>query len=295
MLEAVRPDAITVISGEAGRIGEPAARTVLSLQLALLWAALRSRTERSRIFLGLDEAAWFANETLGQMFRLGRRWNLSVLLATQSLELFREDLREALWTNASDFVVFRGSSEEARQFERWNPEASPERLARLARGEAAVFLEKGRAPGWIRLRPRTEPLLTDRLRQAAERSRPLWSPDPETVGGPTDAPPAPPRQRGVAPKAAEAALRVLQSDPSATTITIPLSRLRVEHRGPESSWRELGRWLSSQGRLRSERGSEGTVWSVDVAGLELEDPPGPAPVSGGTGAVGSEGSGGPSP
>lgn len=266
--DALSPGTVTVLSGEAGRIGATAARLLLSVQLALLWSAVRARSLRHPVFLALDEAPWFVNESLGEMLRLGRRWNLSVLVATQSLDAFPEDLREALWTNASDFVVFRGSSDEARSFERWNPEASPERLARLARGEAAVFLGKGNRLEWIRLRPLEPPARAGTRDRVVERCRRLWGPGGPLAPADADATPRVPPGPTDLPMAARPAygalLELRRRNGGSGPLVLRLASLREEFLLDGGALRELGRWLAARGRLRTERGPDGTWWRIEL-------------------------------
>ncbi|MGI0052854.1 MAG: helicase HerA domain-containing protein, partial [Thermoplasmata archaeon] len=150
---AVAPGAITVITADAPQVGESTARYLLSVHLALLWSELLARPRPWKIFLALEEVQWYAHESLLELLRLGRRGNVHVWAATQSLRSLGEDLREAVLTNTSDFVIFRGDPEEAREFARWSPELSVDRLLSLPRGQAAVLLGKGEQLLWTATAP----------------------------------------------------------------------------------------------------------------------------------------------
>jgi len=98
----------------------------------------------------IDEAQWFAHESLGEMLRLGRRANVHLIVATQAVESLPEPVQEAVWTNVADFVAFRGSPQEAREFSHVAGGLLPESLLSLPRGEAAVLIGKGNALQWVR-------------------------------------------------------------------------------------------------------------------------------------------------
>jgi energy-coupling factor transporter ATP-binding protein EcfA2 len=148
--ELVKPDAFVLISGAASEVGETSARYLLSVYLALVWCELLARDARSKIFVVLDEAQWFAHESLAEMLRLGRRANVHVVLATQAVASLPESVAEAVWTNVADFVAFRGSPEEAREVARVARGVSTDAILSLPRGHAVVLLGKGHTVRWLR-------------------------------------------------------------------------------------------------------------------------------------------------
>ncbi len=150
---AVQPGSITVLSGDAPEVGESTARYLLAVHLALLWDALLGRRFRTKTFVVLDESQWYAHEGVADILRLGRRFNVHLWAATQALRSLAEPVREALLTNVADIVLFRGAPEEAREFARWIPELTPDRLLRLPQGYAAVLSGKGGEVDWVHLRP----------------------------------------------------------------------------------------------------------------------------------------------
>ena len=148
--DLVAPGRIVLIAGDAAEVGESTSRYLLSVYLALLWTELLARPEGTKTFVVLDEAQWFAHESLAEMLRLGRRRNVHVILATQAVSSLPEGVAEALWTNVADFVTFRGSPVEAREFSRVAHGVPPEAILALPRGEAAVLLGKGNTVRWLR-------------------------------------------------------------------------------------------------------------------------------------------------
>jgi hypothetical protein len=264
MSESLRPRGVTVLSGDAPSFGEAAARSYLSVQLALFWCSVVASRRPGPVFLFLDEAPFFAHESLAQMLRLGRRFGLHVVLGAQSLAGFPEPIREAIWTNCSEFVLFRGSPVEAREFDRWGTPVSSERLVNLPRGVAAVLIEKGRAVEWIRTRPRSPPRdSAARLREAADGSAERWG-GGSALGMPAD---RPGKDRSAIPSEARPVLNALQREigepGSGDSFRILLDRWRRVQPFSEGAIRAAGRWLSEGAVIRSERTPEGTVWTVD--------------------------------
>jgi hypothetical protein len=148
--DLVAPGRIVLIAGNAATVGEATARYLLSIYLALLWSQLLARTHGTKTFVVLDEAQWFVHESLAEMLRLGRRRNVHVVLATQAIASLPETVAEAIWTNVADFVAFRGSPDEAREFSRVARGVPTESILALPRGEAAVLLGKGSSVHWLR-------------------------------------------------------------------------------------------------------------------------------------------------
>ena len=145
--DLVAPGRIAVISGDASRVGETVARYLLAVYLALVWSELLARPSHSKTFVVLDESQWFSHESLAEMLRLARRRNVHVVLATQTVGSLPEAVADAVWTNVSDFVAFRGSPEEARELSRATHALSVEEILSLPRGHAAGSYS-GRETAW---------------------------------------------------------------------------------------------------------------------------------------------------
>lgn len=268
---AVQPGAITVLSGDAPEVGESTARYLLAVHLALLWDALLGRRFRTKTFVVLDESQWYAHEGVADILRLGRRFNVHLWAATQALRSLAEPVREALLTNVADIVLFRGAPEEAREFARWIPELTPDRLLRLPQGYAAVLSGKGGDVDWVRLRP---------LPPAAEQvgaSQPGFQDSPGPVEPSTDArtgAPAPRGHWGVADPLGYDRISTLlrqhiEEVPGAGNPVVRLDALRASldprPEIAEHGVRELGRRLDRAGALlRSGRDSRGRFWELDL-------------------------------
>ncbi len=270
--DAVGPGRVLVFSGDAPRVGEQASRYLLAVDLALLWAEVLRRPRPTKTFLLLDEVQWYGHDSLGEMLRFGRRFNLHVWCGTQALGSLPEHLREALLTNAADLVVFRGSPIEAREFGRWIPELGTDRLLRLPRGWAAALIGKGSAVRWVQTRP-LPPLDGD---PEATFARP---PAADPAAGPGEASrgtdePVPTGPVGV--DARRGFERALLESPEGPELPVHLADLRAPagDRSPDEV-RELGRTLSrNRILLRRAEDARGAYWVLDRGRLRewVRDP-----------------------
>jgi DNA helicase HerA-like ATPase len=273
--ELVEPGRIVILSGEASRVGESVARYLLSVYLALVWSEVLSRTTGSKTFMILDEAQWFSHESLAEMLRLGRRANLHVVLATQSIASLPEGVTEAVWTNVADFVAFRGSLDEAREFARAARGVSTDAILSLPRGQAAVLLGKGQTVRWLRtmrLPPRNQPspedpFVTGRggIPGSVEFSPLDADPDPApSVGVETSSEPPDPRPSASTPSSVIELLRVRAENVApGARLRVSLEELRRTVDPTGGAVRAAGSALGRAGAIVAiERTDTGTVWCI---------------------------------
>jgi energy-coupling factor transporter ATP-binding protein EcfA2 len=261
--ELVRPGEVVLLAGDASVVGESTARYLLSVFLALVWAELLARPAATKTWVVLDEAQWFAHEALAEMLRMARRCNVHVVLATQAVGSLPELVREALWTNVSDLVVFRGSPADAREIARSVRGASPESILCLPRGRALLLLGKGNSVERIRAARTILPCRGDRPRVGralAEVGPPSGSPNTDPAGGDNDP--------GILP-VVHALERLARDREPSEPLRVSLSRLRHEA-DPSGRWvREVGNRLARSGALlESGRDEQGSFWTVDVSKLD---------------------------
>jgi hypothetical protein len=262
--DAFLPRRITVLCGDAAAVGESAARYLLAVHLALCWSERLASPGSPKTFLVLDEAQWYAHETVAEILRLGRRENLHLVLATQGLTSLPEEVREAVRTNASDLVAFRGSPEDARELHRIAPWIAIERWTALPRGHAIALLGKGAEVRELR---RTPPLPISAeegercLAELAERALASTSLGGEAtpIGQGSDQPDGSPSPN------VRAMLLALwgwsMADPLAAEVAVPLEPLRRAFDPTGEEVRRLGGRLRDAGVLRrAARGASGQVW-----------------------------------
>ncbi len=262
--ELVRPGRIVLLSGGAASVGESTARYLLSVYLALVWSELLARREAAKTFVVLDEAQWFSHESLAEMLRLGRRANVHVVLATQAVASLPETVAEAVWTNVADFVAFRGSPAEAREFSRVARGLAPDAILSLPRGEAAVLIGKGHDVRWVRT-IRRPGLLGPRVPDDAAGSEPGEGqpPSPGTRPFPGEAEAMVDGGGAAAPPPDVLGwLRDRMSDGSPDGIVrVSLELLRREVDPGGEVVRRVGAALGRSGvLLATERSTEGAVW-----------------------------------
>jgi energy-coupling factor transporter ATP-binding protein EcfA2 len=250
----VAPGRVVLISGEAGRVGETSARYLLSIFLALVWSELLARPSSSKTFVLLDEAQWFAHESLAEMLRIGRRRNLHVILATQAVGSLPRTVAEAVWTNVADFVAFRGAPEEAREMARATVRVTAPEILALPRGEAIVLLGKGESVHRLRS-----------LRIPATAHRAVEHPAANAVGPPVDGvnAPDPPADRvGIL---LERVLELAAQRSAPGPFDVDLESLRAASDPSGRGVRELGSVLGRAGLL--DRGAGGSRWRIDAERL----------------------------
>ena len=274
LLEARR---LTVVTAEAGAIGEGSARYLLAVLLALLWSARLAEVAPPKTFFFLDEAQWYAHDSVAEMLRLGRRANLHLILATQALRSLPEEVAEAVRTNAADLLLFRGSPDDAREVNRWAPAVDPEQVLALPAGRGLALIGKGGDIRGFRLPMGSVGADTASL-EAYERaraaSRPRWpSPDEssgeprETEGATADGShPEPPAElRSVLLTVWAAVL----DTPGGESVRLSLQRLRQAADPDGSRVREVGRRLHDSGLLiGSDRDQEGSYWELRRTGFD---------------------------
>ncbi|MCI4349596.1 MAG: hypothetical protein L3J93_05210, partial [Thermoplasmata archaeon] len=271
----VQPRKIVIISGEAGQVGATTARFLVSVLLALVATELLARPVPTKTFLLLDEAQWYGHESTAEIFRLGRRANVHLCLATQSLAALPEAVAEAARTNAADLLLFRGSPEEAREFHRWNPAVTEDGLLSLPRGVAMFLSGKGERTGQVTIAPwRSREQSGLGLAAARKNSRAHWvtadqgavSEVPETRADAPD----PSMVRSGTLDLLIRVLRVgLSEGPPGGIVSVPLQLLRELVDPSGEVVRAAGRLLANSGSLVDSRdGPNGRIWVVRDAGLE---------------------------
>lgn len=260
--ELLVPRRVSVVTGDAARIGEGPARQLLSIYLALIWSAILARPRPSKTVVILDEVQWFGNEALSEMLRLGRRFNVHLVLATQALGSLGEELRRTIGTNVADFVLFRGSPEDAREFGRIAPGVAPEELMTLGRGEALLLRGKGARFDRLRTPPGRVPgvdadVLREIARSTVARFAARGEERPNGGSSGIEAPAA----LSLAEPAMNALLERVVASSGPDPVRVYLDDLRRTE-GPEAV-RSLGAALGREGRIhRHGRDAEGAYWEL---------------------------------
>jgi hypothetical protein len=258
--DLVESGRIAVISGDASAVGESVARYLLAVYLALVWSELLARPSNPKTFVLLDESQWFSHESLAEMLRLARRRNVHVVLATQTVGSLPDAVADAVWTNVSDFIAFRGSPEEARELSRATHGLSVEEVLVLPRGHAAVLLGKGNSVDWVRTAGRPTGLDRPSLEEESAPAAPVLAPAPGTAETSL--------RKGSLPATVEEVLAWIlaraRAQPAGEPLRVELSELRRAVDPEGRAVREAGARLGRAGALVSgARTAGGAVWVVD--------------------------------
>jgi hypothetical protein len=263
--EAVRTGRIVLVTGDATEVGESVARVLLSVHLALLWGEILASRSRTKTFVIADEIQWYANDAVAELFRLGRRFNVHLWAATQSLASLPDSTREASLTNAADIIAFRGSPDDAKELARWTADLTIESVLALRRGEAVVLLGKGRDVGWVRLPFDPDHPRPDRWSRVWEQCRDLWAPPDAGDRAPGQEAETKPAASTVSDEVRTVLLVLwagLLADGAADSVTVALDPLRTEAGVDPAAVRQAGQRISAVGALDASDGPDGRTWTV---------------------------------
>lgn len=135
---------VVLASLTKGLIGEDAALVLGGLLLGAFQQATLARAKvappaRTPFFLIVDEAGSFAARPLLELLAEARKYEVALVVATQSLAVLEDPVRAALLGNVGTLVSFRLGVEDAEIVSKEiRSEVAPEHLQRLGVGEMVV-------------------------------------------------------------------------------------------------------------------------------------------------------------
>lgn len=144
---ALAHDRIVVANLAKGLIGESNAHLMGALLLARMQAAGMARAritedQRRNFHIVIDEAQNFGTQTIAALLSEGRKYGLTLTIATQYLAALDERTRAALLGNVGTLMCFRLGSDDAEvlapRFNRPHQPYNPHALQELERGQALV-------------------------------------------------------------------------------------------------------------------------------------------------------------
>jgi hypothetical protein len=121
------------IRAEADLLGE---LIIARLHLALLARLNRAREERRSVFVTVDESQRFAGASLPILLSEGRKLGLGLVLSTQYLDAWGDELAESVLGNVGTTICFRSGPSDARRLRSTIRPFIPEHLEDLARFDA---------------------------------------------------------------------------------------------------------------------------------------------------------------
>ena len=251
---------------ERARVGERISSYLGGVLLSLLWTYAMHRDRRHALALFLDEVQAYPSAVLLEMLALGRRFNLHLVAATQSLGSLSPALRDALLTNCRDWVLFRGSPADERYIENVAPSVSREWTG-LAQGEALVLRGKGRHIARLRTLP-PRPVTGERPGSSPVLGPAASGPDTADRSGAR----SPPELTHPAPASPESAdptglfrsrLEEWRKGQPEGTVLLPLREVLLWFHGDAKEVRRIGALGFRTGLFRGRREtSEGPCWEL---------------------------------
>lgn len=108
---------LTVFSLNKVSMGEKVVKTVAGLLIQQIFLLAQARTFGQKVILIVDEVSVVQNPALAQILAEARKYNLFVFLTQQYFGQIEKGLQDAIFTNVSNYYVFRVSEEDARALE----------------------------------------------------------------------------------------------------------------------------------------------------------------------------------
>jgi hypothetical protein len=290
---ALEPGSVTLFSMERAESGARAASYLGSILLSLVWSHLVARgSHGDKVVLVLDEVQEYANDSLAEMLRLGRRYNLHVWAATQSLSGLSPDLRDSLLTNSRDLVLFRGSPSDAKLASDHLGLPSEGDLLALPRGRARAFLGKASSVTAVNVSwtpipsEELEARKNDAMSCVLSNSREFWAGDPPGSVEGSNLQRAPesvanartPPARALGSRDLDDLLAALLAGslehPEGEPFVVSLKRVEAMVSGDQRTLRMLGSLLKGRGALvRAEKVDGERMWVLTREGLQAAYPP----------------------
>lgn len=108
---------LTVFSLNKVSMGEKVVKTVAGLLIQQIFLLAQARSFREKVILIIDEVSVVQNPALAQILAEARKYNLFVFLTQQYFGQIEKEIQDAIFTNVSNYYVFRVSEEDARALE----------------------------------------------------------------------------------------------------------------------------------------------------------------------------------
>ena len=117
LAHVVESSRLTVFSLNKVAMGEKAIKTVSGLLIQQLFLLAQARQFNEKIILIIDEVSVIQNPTLAQILAEARKYNLFVFLSQQYFGQIEKPLQDAIFSNVSNYYVFKVSEADARALE----------------------------------------------------------------------------------------------------------------------------------------------------------------------------------
>ena len=108
---------LNVFSLDKVGMGEKVIKTVSGLLIQQIFLLAQARSFGEKIILIIDEVSIIQNPTIGQILAEARKYNLFVFLTQQYFGQIDKNLQDAIFSNVSNYYVFKVSENDARLIE----------------------------------------------------------------------------------------------------------------------------------------------------------------------------------
>lgn len=117
LAQVVSANRLTVFSLNKVAMGEKVIKTVAGLLIQQLFLLAQGRQFNEKVILIIDEVSVIQNPTIAQILAEARKYNLFVFLSQQYFGQVDESLQNAIFSNVSNYYVFKVSEQDARTLE----------------------------------------------------------------------------------------------------------------------------------------------------------------------------------
>jgi len=117
LAKVIASNRLTVFSLNKVGMGEKVIKTVSGLLIQQLFLLAQARAFNEKIILIIDEVSIVQNPTIAQILAEARKYNLFVFLSQQYFGQIDMPLQNAIFSNVSNYYVFKVSEHDARAIE----------------------------------------------------------------------------------------------------------------------------------------------------------------------------------
>lgn len=117
LAQVVQSSPLTVFSLNKVSMGEKVIKTVSGLLISQLFLLAQSRQFNEKIILVVDEVSVIQNPVIAQILAEARKYNLFIFLSQQYFGQVNKELQDAIFSNVSNYYVFKVSEADARVLE----------------------------------------------------------------------------------------------------------------------------------------------------------------------------------
>ena len=109
----IRNNFLTIFSLNQAELGEKVTKTIAGLIMGVIFQLVQRHAFLEHLILIIDEVAVVENPILKNLLSEARKYNLSLMLASQYFNQLTDNLKNAIFANTSNYYIFRVSQADA--------------------------------------------------------------------------------------------------------------------------------------------------------------------------------------